>query len=107
MGKGILIKKAIQKFGKENFTKEIIEFIKDTEKRDKVSIREQYWINKYNSIYPNGYNLDVGGIGGCSQESAKKIVETRRKHNTLKHSEETKQKISKSNKGKVKSDIHK
>ena len=107
MGKGILIKKVIQTFGKENFTKEIIEYVDDTEKRNKVSAHEQYWINKYNSIYPNGYNLAIGGIGGCSHEAAKKIVETRRKHNTLKHSEETKQKISKSNKGKAKSDVHK
>jgi len=107
MGKGVLIKEAIKTYKKENFTKEILEFIEDDEKREKVSKREQYWINKYNSLYPNGYNLDEGGIGGCSQETAKKVIETRKKNNTLKHSEETKQKISNSNRGKEKSEIHK
>ena len=47
---------AINKYGKENFYYEIVE--KSVENYDE---REAYWINYYNSICPNGYNILPGG----------------------------------------------
>lgn len=47
-----LIDKAINEYGKENFTYEVIE---ECEIKDLID-REQYWINYYNCITPNGYN---------------------------------------------------
>ena len=47
------IANAIKKFGKENFTFEIIEECE----QEKLNDRELYWINFYNSIIPNGYNV--------------------------------------------------
>lgn len=47
---------AIQKYGKENFTYEILEKC-DT---SKLNERETYWIQYYNTI-SNGYNCSLGG----------------------------------------------
>lgn len=107
MGKGIAIRAAIKKYGKENFDKEIIEYIEDDEKHKYVSEREKFWISEFNSMCPNGYNISPGGEGGCTKESAKKVVETRRKNNNNHHSEETKRKISEKHKGIKFSEEHK
>lgn len=107
MGKGIAIREAIKKYGKENFDKEIIEYIEDDEKHHYVSEREIFWIKEFDSISPNGYNISPGGEGGCTKESAKKVIETRRKNGKLKLSEDTKRKISKSHKGIKFSEEHK
>lgn len=50
------IHNAIQKYGKDNFKFEVIEQCnpKDLDKR------EEYWIQFYNSLKPNGYNLVLG-----------------------------------------------
>ncbi len=51
---------AIQYFkGLSNFTCEILEEVSD----DEIDEREKYWINKENSLVPNGYNIDKGGQG--------------------------------------------
>ena len=107
MEKGIAIRKAIKKYGKDNFDKEIIEYIEDDEKHNYVSEREKFWIKEFNSMSPNGYNISPGGEGGCTKESAKKVVATKRKNGNINHSEETKRKISKAHKGIPFSESHK
>lgn len=53
--------RAIQKYGLENFTFEVIEECLKKELDEK----EIYWIKYYNSINPErGYNLSLGGNGG-------------------------------------------
>ena len=54
------IHRAIKKYGKSNFTVEVIEEIDSTNLND----REKYWIKYYNS-YNNGYNSTKGGQDGC------------------------------------------
>ena len=54
------IHRAINKYGKSNFTVEVIEEIDSTNLND----RERYWIKYYNS-YNNGYNSTKGGQDGC------------------------------------------
>lgn len=107
MGKGIAIREAIKKYGKENFEKEILENIEDDEKQLIVDEREKFWIKELNSISPYGYNLSPGGEGGCTSESAFKGVETKRKNGTLKKSILTRQKMSIAAKGKPKTELHK
>lgn len=51
-----LIDKAIQKYGKENFQIEILE-----SQIENYNERERYWIQYYNSLTPNGYNILLGG----------------------------------------------
>lgn len=48
---------AIRKYGKDNFIVELLE-ICEVQFSDN---KEIYYIDKYNSIYPNGYNLTKGG----------------------------------------------
>lgn len=48
-----LLKKAIKKYGKNNFTYEILEEIDDKETR---LMREKYYISFYDSV-KNGYNI--------------------------------------------------
>lgn len=107
MGKGIAIRLAIKKYGKDNFEKTILEYIDDDEKHEYVSQREIFWIKQENTLYPNGYNISPGGEGGCTKEAAQKALATRKKNGKLKLSEETKKKISLAHKGKKFSEIHK
>ena len=107
MGKGLAIRDAIKKYGKENFEKEILENIEDDEKQLLVDEREKFWIKELNSLSPNGYNLSPGGEGGCTSESAKKGAETRKRNGTNKTTFEQRLKMSIAAKGKPKSELHK
>jgi hypothetical protein len=61
-GSGLLIKRAIQKYGINNFIKEVIDSTNDY---SELSVKEKYWIKHYNSNNINvGYNLSSGGDGG-------------------------------------------
>lgn len=51
-----ILYKAMQKYGVENFTFEIIE-----DKIENYNERECYWIRFYHSKVPNGYNMTDGG----------------------------------------------
>ena len=53
------IKRAIRKYGKNNFSLELIE----TCRREDLNDKEKYWIQYYDS-YTNGYNSTLGGQGG-------------------------------------------
>jgi group I intron endonuclease len=67
-GSGKLIKQAIQKYGIENFTKEIIdEVVGDV----LGSEREIYWITKLKAL--DGYNLEIHGNGGEISERQRRM----------------------------------
>lgn len=53
------ISKAIQSDGIENFSFEVL--LTNIEK-EKISSLECEYIKKYNSLLPNGYNADLGGV---------------------------------------------
>ena len=62
LGSGILLSRAINKYGRENFSKEIIE---ECETRDKLNAREKYWISYYDAVNSDEfYNIASGGDGG-------------------------------------------
>lgn len=50
---------AIRKYGIENFQIDILE---ENIEKELIDIKEQYYINLYNTMAPNGYNLTEGGI---------------------------------------------
>jgi group I intron endonuclease len=88
-GSGILLNRAIEKYGKENFIKEILE---QCSTKDELNIREKYWINYYDAKN-NGYNIADGGHGGNTYtEETKKRVSDMLKNKQV--SDETKAKIS-------------
>lgn len=73
------IGKAIQANGIENFSFEILlTNIKDNE----ISKIEREYIQKYNSLLPNGYNADLGGIEYHKHSNyIKKIISEKGKGN--------------------------
>lgn len=113
MGSSKYVNEDIKIYGKENFTKKIIT-IKYVNAKDMLD-GETFYILKYNTLAPNGYNRFLPNqrkgfhTGGCksSEESKEKnrkahagkkdTEETRQKrinsHLGLKHSEETKYKM--------------
>ena len=102
LGSGVYLKKSIEKYGKENFVREILEFF-DT--KQKAFDGQEKWINECDTLTPNGYNLSpTGGYGtfggSMSEETRRKIGKI---HKGRKVSKETKEKISKALKGRVKS----
>ena len=46
-GSGLLINRAFKKYGKEHFTKEVID---ETDNYEELSKKEIYWIEKLNSM---------------------------------------------------------
>jgi group I intron endonuclease len=88
------ITNAIVKYGKENFSIEEIDKADDIEE---LNEKEIYYINLYKSISPNGYNLTTGGNNKrLSEETKRKISESNKGR---KVSEETIKRLSESHKG--------
>lgn len=75
-GSGILLKRAISKYGKENFVKEILEICINEQQLNEKEIK---WIAKINCIQPNGYNISLGGTGGNTLTNHPNIEEIRKK----------------------------
>ena len=98
------LKASFNKYGVENFDFKLICICFDND-LDKY---ECYYINKFNSIAPNGYNLREGGNSGKhNEDTKKKISETLKKTLSIteiklarRHTQETKIKLSNIHKGK-------
>ena len=59
LGSGVIIKRAVKKYGKTNFKKEIIE----TCTEENIDEKEKYWIKSLNATDREvGYNRSPGGI---------------------------------------------
>lgn len=75
LGSGKLLKRAILKYGEENFKKEILEFF-DTEeemfKRESEIINEEFLKRK------DVYNLNLGGLGSWSRANNPIFIESKR-----------------------------
>jgi group I intron endonuclease len=61
LGSGKLITRAINKYGKDNFYKEILEICADIQV---LNERELFWIINTDCLTPNGYNILIGSTGG-------------------------------------------
>lgn len=114
MGSGVVIQKAIKKYGVENFTKEILF---DVYGEDMMNFLEEAIVDEAFVAREDTYNIALGGKGGfapeMSEETKRKIGEShkgnRQSEETRKkigeackgrhHSEETKRKMSESRKG--------
>jgi len=106
-GSGKIIKKAINKYGKENFKKEILVTCSSIDELNKL---EKHWIETLNSNNPDiGYNVSFGGQSGWMlglrhSDKTKKEFSLNRKGKLIgakngmygkKHNEESKKKMSK------------
>lgn len=109
--RGFLLTEAIKKYGEDNF---FIELIEEVDTASRAYELEQYYIKKYNTKAPYGYNLTDGGDGifgwdvseeyrqECSERV--KLLHKGKKVGMYgkKHSIETKRKMSEATKGKPK-----
>lgn len=114
LGSGVLIKQSIKKYGKENFTKEILEANIYTV--ELANDFEQMYILFERAKGKAEYNIDNGGnsVGAFSKEhkkrlsdalkgkkpSEKTIAASIKAHKGTHHTEDAKRKISEKNKGK-------
>lgn len=64
-----IIHKAFKKYGLDNFSFNILEECS----KDELNNKEIYYINKYNSLVPNGYNMIEGGSNGAALAKRKKV----------------------------------
>jgi group I intron endonuclease len=106
--RGFLLTEAIKKYGKEMFSIELVEEVESSERAYEL---EMFYIKKYNTKAPNGYNLTDGGDGifGWNitdeyREQCSSRVKELHKNKKVgmygkKHTEETKKKMSDSSKG--------
>jgi group I intron endonuclease len=106
--RGFLLTEAIKKYGKEKFS---IELIEEVESAERVYELEIFYIKKYDTKAPNGYNLTDGGDGifgwqpsdEYRQECSERVKELHKNKKVgmygRKHNEETKRKMSEASKG--------
>ena len=95
----VYLGRAIQKYGRENFTVEQIDIAAD---RDELDKKEIYWIDFYNSTnHSIGYNIHTGGEHHVTSEETKKKISESMKGRIF--SEEHRRKISEAKKGVKKS----
>lgn len=77
---GVLINKAIQKYGIDNF---LVELIDTSDSLEGLNIKEIFYIKKFDCYIPNGYNMTFGGDGNSnpSQQIKEKISQSiKKKH---------------------------
>lgn len=129
LGSGVELIKAIKKYGRENFRREILCFCSTQEEMDE---KEMYYIKKYNAVKnPNFYNISEGGKGGSKTAGLSEEQEQERRNKISKalkgrpsylsynytpekhplygkhHSEEAKEKMRQAKLGKNLSEEHK
>ncbi len=117
IGSGSYLYKANKKYTEFNFFKEILEWF---ETREEAFLAQEKYIKQYNTLVPNGYNINPKGghqVSGSMSEETKNKIRLKRKGIKLnlspeqrlrrsevqkgkQHTKETKNKISESNKNK-------
>lgn len=96
LGSGVTLQLAIKKYKEKQFKKEILEFFNN--KQEAFDAQEK-WINEYDTLVPNGYNLSPKGGHQCknsvSEETKRKIsITTSKKLKGRKFSKEHKRNLS-------------
>lgn len=81
LGSGVIFLKALKKYNKNNFSKEIIDSATSIEE---LNLKEIFWINKFNSTNQKiGYNISLGGSGiSLSKEILRKKSDKAKKEGT-------------------------
>lgn len=74
LGSGNLLRKALKKYGKENFRVELLEWCTS---KVEIDQRERYWIRLFNATDLNiGYNIADGGQGGDLGNTCREAIST-------------------------------
>lgn len=84
-----LIGQAISLYGEDNFDVEIIDSASSSKE---LAEKERYWIKKYNSFSPNGYNIAYGSScygenkGSYGKHQSEKSILTMKQHQPFRKS---------------------
>jgi hypothetical protein len=92
LGSGVALKKAIIKYGKENFYREIVEFCND---EIEMYLKEEIILNQHYQK-EECYNMNVGGKGGWNYVNSSGICKGN--NNPMKKSLDVRKKVSESQK---------
>lgn len=96
---------SIRKYGKDNFT---IEEIDSAETLEELNEKEIYWISYFNTMeHSVGFNMQFGGNNKTHSEESKRKIGRANKGRRVYFTAETKEKLSKARKGKKFSEEHK
>ena len=91
VGHGTIVTEAYKKYGRSKFTYDKI--ITNVNNRNTLNYLEKFWIKVFNTLTPNGYNIENGGTDkGIMNESTREKL--RQLNLGKKMSAETKKKIS-------------
>jgi hypothetical protein len=105
LGSGVALERAIKRYGKQNFKKEIL-FVFNTEKE--MNEKEKELVTESFIATNKTYNMGVGGEGGSHFKGKNHSIETKQKLSEMakdrKFSDEARRKISEANKKRVLSD---
>lgn len=101
LGSGLYLNRAVKKYGRDNFKKEIID---EAESEELLRAKEKYYIKKFNAIQDkNWYNIADGGLGGNTisglneQDYERFINSIRESRKNFKHTPESRKLISQNN----------
>lgn len=95
LGSGVYLNRAIKKYGKENFTKEILQ---ECSNKDELNDRERFWIKELKSNNRElGYNLTEGGTGGdtysLQTEERKELIKNKHSNHSTEYYSDEKNRI--------------
>jgi group I intron endonuclease len=76
----VVLSNAIKKYGRDGFT---IEEIDKASSLEELNEKEKYFINKYNTLSPNGYNLSTGGNAPIFSEETRKRMSDAKKNSSF------------------------
>jgi len=83
LGSGLILKKAIKKYGINSFFKETID---TAQTKEELIEKEKFWIKYYDSTNKNiGYNIRLGGEGGDKNNEIRKPFTKKHKENISKN----------------------
>lgn len=105
-GSGTLLRRALKKYGKENFTKRIL---MECDTKEELDYFEKFFIAAYDAVNSSVYyNIAEGGHGGFTGNHTEKTKQRlSENHKGIQFTEERKRNISKANKGRIFSEKHK
>lgn len=102
-GSALLLHAEIRKHGKSNFR---IRQLGSSPNLKSLREAEKQFIAQYGTFTPKGYNLTLGGNGGCGYKfTEEQLRQLSKSHLGCKHTEESKKKIGQASKGRVHSAV--
>ena len=76
-----VLNKAIRKYGGQHFTVEVLEECNNEE----IDTKEQEYIQKHNTLVPNGMNIKAGGKSGRHSDETKQMIRNSLKGRIVSH----------------------